>query len=138
MSELGYGSFAYNYKAKVTKVIDADTYDLSIDLGFNVWVKQRVRLYGIDAYEKKTKKGKEGIKLAERLLEGSNYAVEVKIIKNKKGKQRKGKYGRWLAEIYLRGGSIGDSLMFNKLAKSYFGGKRNKSKKKEGFCGEIN
>ena len=39
----------YEYKAKLIRVIDGDTIDALIDLGFDVWVKKRIRLYGIDA-----------------------------------------------------------------------------------------
>ena len=39
----------YEYSAKLIRVIDGDTIDASIDLGFDVWVKKRIRLYGIDA-----------------------------------------------------------------------------------------
>jgi micrococcal nuclease len=39
----------YQYKAIITKVVDGDTVDVDIDLGFEVWLRnQRIRLYGID------------------------------------------------------------------------------------------
>ena len=45
----------YQYKAIITKVIDGDTVDVDIDLGFDVWLKnQRIRLYGIDTPESRT------------------------------------------------------------------------------------
>jgi micrococcal nuclease len=44
----------YEYKAKVVKILDGDTMDVSIDLGFDVWVYQRVRLIGINTAEKNT------------------------------------------------------------------------------------
>ena len=45
----------FEYKCKVVKVVDGDTVDLDIDLGFGVWLrKQRIRLYGIDTPESRT------------------------------------------------------------------------------------
>ena len=46
----------YEYKCKIRKVVDGDTVDVDIDLGFGVWLrKQRVRLVGIDTPESRTK-----------------------------------------------------------------------------------
>ena len=46
----------YEYKVRIVKVVDGDTVDVDIDLGFDVWLKnQRVRLYGIDTPESRTR-----------------------------------------------------------------------------------
>lgn len=46
----------YEYKAVISRVVDGDTVDVDIDLGFNVWLKkQRIRLYGIDTPESRTR-----------------------------------------------------------------------------------
>ena len=45
----------YEYEADLVRVVDADTVDVIIDIGFSVFVKKRVRLYGIDAYESRTR-----------------------------------------------------------------------------------
>ena len=46
----------FEYKCKLVRVIDGDTVDIDIDLGFGVWMKkQRIRLYGIDTPESRTK-----------------------------------------------------------------------------------
>jgi hypothetical protein len=47
------------YQAKIVEVVDGDTFDLMIDLGFNNFTKQRMRLYGIDAPEMRTQAGKD-------------------------------------------------------------------------------
>lgn len=47
----------YKYWAEVIRVVDGDTVDMLIDLGFDVWVKQRIRLLGIDTAEKKAPPG---------------------------------------------------------------------------------
>ena len=51
----------FEYKARVVRVVDADTLDVIIDLGFNVLTNQRVRLLGINAAEKNTEMGKKSI-----------------------------------------------------------------------------
>ena len=45
----------YNYNIKIVRVIDGDTVDVMIDLGFNIWIKNRIRLFGIDTPEIRTK-----------------------------------------------------------------------------------
>ena len=46
----------YEYRVKIVRVVDGDTVDVDIDLGFGVWLKkQRVRLYGIDTPESRTR-----------------------------------------------------------------------------------
>ena len=45
----------YTYNAKVERVVDGDTVDALVDLGFDTWKKVRIRFYGIDAYESRTK-----------------------------------------------------------------------------------
>ncbi len=62
----------YEYNAKLIRVIDGDTIDASIDLGFNVWIMKRIRLYGIDAPESRTRdleEKKKGIETKEKLQE---------------------------------------------------------------------
>ena len=90
----------YEYRVKVIKVVDGDTVDVDIDLGFGVWLKkQRIRLFGIDAPESRTRdldekryglKAKEWLK--ERLSDGA-------ILKTRLDK--KGKYGRILGEFLV-------------------------------------
>jgi len=59
----------YRYKARLNRIIDGDTIDVSIDLGFDVKIKQRVRLYGINTPEVRTKDLKE----KERGIEATEY-----------------------------------------------------------------
>ena len=86
------------YQARIVEVIDGDTLDLMIDLGFNSFTKQRMRLYGIDAPEMKTDAGKD---LQRRLVENYYLApVIVQSIEAPKSKQFRDKYGRFLSIIY--------------------------------------
>ena len=62
----------YKYNAKLIRVIDGDTIDALIDLGFDVWVKKRIRLYGINTPETRTRdleEKKAGIAAKDRLSE---------------------------------------------------------------------
>ena len=88
----------YQYKAQVKAVIDADTIDVLIDLGFGVHTMQRLRLYGIDAPEMKTEAGKIAKEYVKSVLLGADASmfVYVRTLKDKKDK-----YGRKLAVLYF-------------------------------------
>lgn len=88
----------YQYKAQVKSVIDADTIDVLIDLGFGVHTMQRLRLYGIDAPEMKTEAGKIAKEYVKSVLLGADASmfVYVRTLKDKKDK-----YGRKLAVLYF-------------------------------------
>ena len=45
----------YNYKAKLVRVVDGDTVDALIDVGFDIWFKKRIRFKGIDTWESRTR-----------------------------------------------------------------------------------
>lgn len=111
----------YCYDAKVLKVIDGDTIDVLIDLGFSVFTKARLRLDGINTPESRTKDLEEkalGLKAKEFtrlfLING-----ECQIVVRKKGK-----FGRWLAEVFVNKSSLNKSLIKAKLAREYHGEKR--------------
>ena len=92
----------YEYKATILRVVDGDTLDLLIDLGMNVHVKERVRLarintpeiHGVKKDSEEYIKGMQAKLLVETILAGQELIV--KTIKDKKGK-----YGRYIAEIYI-------------------------------------
>ena len=88
----------YQYKAQVKSVIDADTIDVLIDLGFGVHTMQRLRLYGIDAPEMRSEAGKIAKEYVKSVLLGADAAmfVYVRTLKDKKDK-----YGRKLAVVYF-------------------------------------
>jgi endonuclease YncB( thermonuclease family) len=86
------------YQAQIVEVIDGDTFDLMIDLGFNTFTKQRMRLYGIDAPEMRTKAGKD---LRVSMVTKHLFShVIVQSVEAPKSKQFRDKYGRFLAIIY--------------------------------------
>jgi endonuclease YncB( thermonuclease family) len=103
----------YTYYTKIDKVIDGDTCDVFIDLGFNVWHKERIRMAGIDTAEKNTAFGKATKKLLVDTMEGKL----VKLVVSKPDK-----YGRYLGYIYLGSEvSINDQMISKGLAKPYGG-----------------
>ena len=115
----------YTYKAKVTRVVDGDTVDALIDLGFDTHVKKRIRLYGMDAWESRTRNKEEKVKglaakarLKEILKETNNEFILVSY--------GVGKFGRCLVELFLTmdSDSINNQLVSEGHAKKYYGGKR--------------
>lgn len=106
----------YIYDAVVTNVVDGDTVDVDVDLGFTVWVKIRLRLWGIDTMEindkdstKRELAQKAKQKLIDQLL---NQKVVIESFKTDK-------YGRWLAVVYINGSSINQQLLDEGLAVEY-------------------
>ena len=92
----------YNYKATVKRVVDGDTVDVLIDLGFGISYAQRVRLYGINAPETRTRdkvEKKAGLAakayLKEILKTNKNKCIIITTL------DKKGKYGRVLGELLI-------------------------------------
>ena len=89
----------YEYKAKLIRVVDGDTFDAMIDLGFNTWVKKRIRLAGIDAYESRTRdkeEKKKGLEAKAKLQQLLKKDEEFTLCS-----QGVGKYGRCIANVYV-------------------------------------
>lgn len=108
----------YAYSAIITEVYDGDTVTADVDLGFKTWRRgEKLRLVGIDAPEVRGEERLEGLKsrdaLRERIL-GKN--VIICTIKDKTGK-----FGRYLAEIYLDDENINKWLVENSYAQPYEG-----------------
>ena len=116
------------YNAKLVRVVDGDTCDAMIDLGFEVWVKKRIRFAGVDSWESRTrnkeekKKGLEAKAYTKEMLESSdegNFTLKS---------YGTGKYGRVLGEIFIKGEdvSLNQLLKENGHAYEYDGGKKKK------------
>ena len=88
----------YIYKAELIRVVDGDTVDLIIDLGFDTFRHERFRLYGIDAPEMRTKAGKEAKAWLWEALQPLE-AIYVQTIQLET-KAKRDKYGRFLAVLY--------------------------------------
>lgn len=110
---------SYVYRAKITKVVDGDTVDVIIDLGFGVSFNTRLRLSGIDTMETNDRdavKKALGLKAKERvkeLLVGKEVTLQS---------FKADKYGRYLAEIYVDGLMVNNQLITEGLAVPYHGG----------------
>ena len=114
----------YQYKAIITKVIDGDTVDVDIDLGFEVWLRnQRIRLYGIDTPESRTSDKVEKVfgNLAKsKILEFC--PIGASIILQTKTDDSRGKYGRILGELITEDGlNVNQYMIDNNYAVAYFG-----------------
>jgi micrococcal nuclease len=115
----------YQYKAKILKVLDGDTVDIDLDLGFNIVLSnQRVRMAGIDTPESRTVDKEEKIrgnlskkKLAEKLPVGSYVKIETQ-----KSDNNDDKFGRILAIFVLEDGtSLNQWMIDNNYAVLYQG-----------------
>jgi micrococcal nuclease len=99
--------------AQVVRIVDGDTFDLLIDLGFDVHTRSRVRLLGADTWEVRGEEREDGLKAKRRVLELIPPLTDVRIRSHKGGSR--GKYGRWLAEVLYQEGeewlSLGDILI---------------------------
>lgn len=115
----------YEYKVKVTEVIDGDTIDVVIDLGFDIFTNKRIRLYGIDCPESRTTdlhEKKLGIEAKEYLKQLLGNASNV-IIKTLSTDAYE-KYGRVLGQVYIDSSviSVNDLMISHGYAWSYDGG----------------
>lgn len=95
----------YEYRANLIKVVDGDTVDVDIDLGFGVWLKdERVRIAGIDTPESRTSDKVEklfGLAAKKRVQELLAEKVVLKTFAAKDGEDMKGKFGRILGDFYV-------------------------------------
>ena len=123
----------YEYKAKILRVVDGDTVDVDIDLGFGVWLRnERVRIMGIDTPESRTRDKQEkkfGLLAKERLKEllpkGKASVLRTQI--DKDGEDAMGKFGRILGNFVYGHGHNGrftmvtDILIKEGHAVAYYG-----------------
>ena len=112
----------YEYKCEVTRVVDGDTVDCVLDLGFSILHKCRVRLYGIDTPESRTRDLDEKArgKLASKFLQDSIDNGKDIVLRSEL-KDSKGKYGRVLGSIVVDDLDINKAMVANNLAVKYFG-----------------
>ena len=116
----------WTYRCKVLKVVDGDTVDVDIDLGFGIWQKnERVRIMGIDTPESRTRdkiEKKFGLAAKAKLktLLGKKAVLVTTI--NKKGEDMKGKFGRVLGDFLYDGKKVSEIMCREGHAVAYFGG----------------
>ena len=124
----------YEYKAKLIRVVDGDTIDAEIDLGFKIFIKERIRFAGIDTPESRTRHKHEkswGLAAKCRVkdlleYEDAEFTLTTEL-------QKKGKFGRILGTVILADGtSLSEILLDEKLAIPYEGGNKDESRLKYG------
>ena len=130
----------YEYKCKVVKIVDGDTVDVDIDLGFGIVLKdERVRIMGIDTPESRTRdlvEKKFGLASKAKLKELLKGQPVLKTQINKDGEDMKGKFGRILGDFIVedgyggyKNGSLVTKILINEgYAVKYMGGSKDKTK----------
>jgi micrococcal nuclease len=118
----------YEYRATVVKVVDGDTVDVDIDLGFGICMKdERVRIMGIDTPESRTRDkvedlfGEAAKARVAQLLSG-DVVLKTQIARN--GEDMKGKFGRILGDFIIEDKRLTDILIEEGHAVAYFGGSK--------------
>jgi len=120
----------YEYHATLDRVVDGDTVDCWIDLGFKCQVHKRIRFYGLDTWECRTRNKEEKVKglaakaRTKELLEAGKFKLLSHGL---------GKYGRVLGELFVEIDeeykSVNAILLEEGHASTYYGGKKKKHKK---------
>ena len=121
----------YIYRGKLERVVDGDTIDALIDVGFDIWIKKRIRYSGIDTWESRTRDLAEKAKGLEAKARNKELLMEIS---SKSGYFRLkshgvGKYGRVLGEIFIedtegKQWNINETLITEGHAYVYDGGKK--------------
>lgn len=122
----------YHYRVKLLKVVDGDTVDVDVDLGFDVWLrKQRIRLHGIDTPESRTRDREEkrfGIRAKQHLshmiateiehgpLVGSDIKKQISL-----QSLGRGKFGRILGVLFVDGVNVNEKMVETHHAVAYHG-----------------
>ena len=124
----------YEYKCKIVKIVDGDTVDIDLDLGFGVWLRdERVRIMGIDTPESRTSDKIEkifGLAAKDRLnsLLGGEAILLSQVTKG--GENMKGKFGRILGNFKtINGKDVAETLMEEGHAVAYNGGDKDNVQK---------
>ena len=119
----------HEYRCRILKVVDGDTVDVDIDLGFGIVLKdERVRIMGIDTPESRTRDKVEDLfgeaaKARVKELMGESIVLKTQI--NKKGEDMRGKFGRILGDFVTEDGRmVTDILVEEGHAVAYFGGSK--------------
>lgn len=124
----------YEYRAKVTKVVDGDTIKADIDLGFDLFLSnQTIRLYGVDAPESRTKDLEEKYygNLSKQFI--NDYCPKGTYITLRTHLDKKGKFGRILGEIIVNKVSLNELMIQENFAVEYQGQSKDDISKEHQF-----
>ena len=119
----------YEYKVKITRVVDGDTVDAEVDLGFDTFIKDRIRLMGIDTPESRTRNKKEkALGLAAKAYLKELLRENRGNIRLRTSKEGKGKFGRILGTLCIEVEgfwcSVNQMLIDDGHARPYYGGSK--------------
>lgn len=116
------GNLMYEYGCTVERVVDGDTIDVILDLGFSVSYKSRVRLYGIDTPESRTRNKDEKArgKLATAFLTKAIELADQVVIRTEL-KDSRGKFGRVLGTVVCDGEDVNQGMVDGGFAVKYYG-----------------
>ena len=127
----------WNYKiASVNRVVDGDTIDITINLGFDLSIKQRVRVAGVDTPEKRTSDhevekplGIDATNWLKEKLEDARKENKPLMVRTELGSSATGKYGRLLGWLYVgeQAVSLNEQMIAEGYAWAYDGGTKNKN-----------
>ena len=110
LAEDGPTEAPYTYRAEVVDVIDGDTIDVHVDLGFYVWIRyQRIHLYGIEAPEPTAAAGAAATEHLRSLIGGKT--VILKSLRGEDPPDRQGSFNNWEGLVWLDGKSINDAMV---------------------------
>ena len=112
----------FEYQCKIVRVIDGDTTDVDIDLGFGVWLKkQRIRFYGVDTPESRTSDKEEKVygMMAKEFVQHRLPLGSTQVLRTHK--DGVGKYGRILGEFVVDDTTLNQLLINTHNAVAYFG-----------------
>jgi micrococcal nuclease len=120
----------YEYRCKILKIVDGDTVDVDIDLGFGVWLKkERVRMMGIDTPESRTRDKVEKLfgLTAKQYVKDNMPTNSMQVLKteiDRSGEDKKGKFGRILGDFIIDNKKLTDMMIEDGHAVAYFGGSK--------------
>lgn len=109
----------YHYRATVINVVDGDTIDVDIDLGFGITKRERIRLYGVNAWEMRGEERFKGIQAKQfttHLLLEQRVTLQT-FYRKDPNDDATGKYGRLLAKIEIHGQDFGELLIEDGFAR---------------------
>jgi micrococcal nuclease len=110
LAEDGPKEAPYTYRAEVVNVVDGDTIDVHIDLGFYVWIRfQRIHLFGIESPAPTDAAGTAAKEHLESLIGGKT--VILKSLRGEDPPDRQGSFNNWEGLVWLDGESINDAMV---------------------------
>lgn len=92
---------SYVYRAKLNRVVDGDTYEMDVDLGFDVWKRSSIRVRGLFIAEKNTPEGQEAKRVVTELFANAKVVV-ISTQKDKRGGDVQ-TFARYVADVWLDG-----------------------------------